>query len=233
MKRFSLLGLGLLVVLVAAAATATSALAVQPSNLPNTLPKTFSGESEGTTVFHSSVGDIECKTASALESSETSNEPPLGPFHIDFKECKNKETGLTCTGAADTGTPGLILVLGTWHLVFDKEKGVAFKELTTATLFLVNELTFTCSALVSIRVLGEVVCLDLKPTESNVKHSFHCTGSTTEPNDEWCKGGDVAGACSEPTLPKLLQSVNGAAFKVAVELALGNTTYLVAVTGMI
>jgi hypothetical protein len=47
MRRLSLLGLvGLVAVLVAAAAMAASAFAVQPSNLPNTLPKAFTGKSE-------------------------------------------------------------------------------------------------------------------------------------------------------------------------------------------
>jgi len=235
MKRFSLLGLGLLVVLVATAAAATSALAVQPSNLPTGVKK-YTGAAEGETEFHSSQGIVICKTAASEGGEETSNEPPTGPFHIAFKECKNKETGIVCTGLGDGS--GIILALGTTKLVFDRPAGGTFTELTTATLFLVNTVHFSCSGLILIEVKGEVVCLDLKPTEANTKHSFHCTGRVNaetkklESNEEWCKGGDVASACVEPTKPKLEESVNHAAFTEAVQLGLGNNVFSVAVTGM-
>jgi hypothetical protein len=234
MKRFSLLGLGLLVVLVSAAAMATSALAVQPSNLP-VGAKQFSGASEGTTVFHNvNSGNITCKTATSTAGAlneEKTNEPPAGAFHIDFKEC-TAETGSACTGLGEA-TAGTILVLGTWKLVFDKKKGVAFAGLTTATLFETSLVTFHCSALVLVEVKGEALCLDLKAEEASKTHSFHCTGEGTKPDDEWCKGGDVAGACVEPTVPLLLGSVNKAAFSESLELALGNTTTTAVVTGMV
>jgi hypothetical protein len=230
MKRFSLLGVGLLVVLAAAAAMATSAFAVQPSNLPNTLPKKFTGASEGSTTYHGSQGDIVCKSASGT-GEETSNEPPLGPFHIDFKECTGP-LGIVCTGLGEAA--GVILVLGTWHLVFDREVGHAFAGLTVGTLFLVNTVHFSCGAFILIVTEGEVLCLDLKPTEANAKHSYHCTGANaTTANEEWCMGGETAEACiGEWLLPKLLESFNHEPFKGATELALGNATYEVAVTGM-
>jgi hypothetical protein len=128
MKRFSLLCLGLLLVLLAAAATATSASAevVQPSNLPEGV-KAFSGESDGANpVFHSAEGDIACKQAVSLESSETTNKPPLGLFHIHFKEC-GSAFGAKCTGTGEE--TGVILVLGKWHLVFDKRIGFPFGKI--------------------------------------------------------------------------------------------------------
>jgi hypothetical protein len=236
MRRFSLLGLGLLAVLVSAASMATSAFAVQPSNLPEGA-KQFSGASEGTIVFHNATaGDIGCNTATSLEGAEneeTSNLPPLGPFHWHLKECKATATGSTCTGLGET-TAGTILVLGTWHLVFDRPKGGTFTGLTTATLFLLNPIAvFHCTALVLVELKGELLCLDLKPEEANKVHLFHCGGSGTTPDDEWCKGGDVAGACVEPTVPSLLGSVNKAAFTTSLILALAETNYLVAVTGMV
>jgi hypothetical protein len=236
MRRFSLLGLGLLAVLVSAAAMATSAFAVQPSNLPEGAKK-FSGASEGTTVFHNlTAGDIECTTALSLEGAEneeTSNLPPLGPFHIHFEKCISVTTGSNCTGLGET-TAGTILVLGTWHLVFDRPKGGTFTGLTTATLFLLSPIVvFHCTGLVLVEVKGETLCLDLKAEEANKVHLFHCGGSVTTPDDEWCKGGDVAGACVEPTVPSLLGSVNKAAFTTSLELALAETNYLVAVTGMV
>jgi hypothetical protein len=236
MRRFSLLGLGLLAVLVSAAAMATSAFSVQPSNLPEGA-KQFSGAHEGTTVFHNSTaGDIVCKTVSSLEGTEneeTSNLPPLGPFHWHFKECGAEATGSTCTGLGET-TAGTILVLGTWHLMFDRPRGGTFTGLTTAVLFLLNPVAvFHCTALVLVELKGELLCLHLKAEEANKVHSYHCGGTGTTPDDEWCKGGDVAGTCVEPTLPSLLGSVNKAAFTTSLILALGNTNYLVAVTGMV
>jgi hypothetical protein len=90
-----------------------------------------------------------------------------------------------------------------------------------------------------LELKGEILCLDLKPTESNVTHSYHCTGaSSTAANEEWCMGGeDVLGTedmcIGEWLLPKLEESINHAAFKGATILMLGNTTYGVSVTGMI
>jgi hypothetical protein len=236
MKRFSLLGLGLLAVLMSAAAMATSAFAVQPSNLPEGA-KQFAGTNEGTTVFHNlTAGDITCTTASSLEGAEneeTSNLPPLGPFHIHFKECVAAATGSTCTGLGET-TAGTILVLGTWHLMFDRPRGGSFTGLTTAVLYLLSPtVVFHCTALVLVEVKGEALCLHLKAEETNKFHSFHCTGEGDNPNDEWCKGGDVGGTCVEPTVPSLLGSVNKAAFTTSLELALADTNYLVAITGMV
>jgi len=231
MKRFSLLCLGLMAVLVAAAAMATSAFAVQPSNLPTGV-KTFTGASEGSTTYHSEAGDVVCTEASGT-GEETSNEPPLGPFHIDFKKCTGP-LGTTCTGLGEA-TAGTILVLGTWHLVFDREVGKAFSGLTVATLFLVNVVHFSCGAFILIESKGEALCLDLKPTEASTKHSYHCTGaSATTANEEWCMGGEVAEACTgEWLLPKLETSTNHGAFKGSTILMLANTTNAVAVTGMI
>jgi hypothetical protein len=123
-------------------------------------------------------------------------------------------------------------MLGTWHLVFDKEAGKPFTGLTVATVFLVNLVTYHCTAVLLVELQGTIVCLDLKPTENVAKHSYHCAE-----NEEWCKGGDeLSGAgdlCLEPTPAKLEESVNKAAFKPAIVLMLGNTTYLLSVTGMI
>jgi len=231
MKRFSLLGVGLLVVLVAVAAMATSAFAVQPSNLPTGV-KAFTGQSEGAIVYHSEQGNVECKEAEGT-GEETSNEPPLGPFHIDFRLCELGSLKTKCTGLGEA-TTGTILNLGTWHLVFDREVGHGFTGLTVATLYLFNTVHFSCGALVLIETKGELLCLDLKPTEANAKHSHHCTGKNLlEPNDEWCMGGESAELClGEWLVPKLEESINHAAFKAATELVLYNTTYAVAVTGM-
>jgi hypothetical protein len=239
MKRFSLLGLGLMLVLLAATATATSASAevVQPSNLPEGV-KAMTGESDGTNpTFHSKEGDIVCTSAPALETSESSNKPPLGLFHIHFKGCEQTVLKVKCTGTGEEA--GVILALGKWHLYFDRKVGGVFEKLTTATVFLVEPVSFKCSAVLALKVEGEVVCLDLKPETAARDFLFHCTGkSSTEPDEEYCRGGDelkagTEGICLEPTLPKLTESINGGAAQPATELALGLVLYEVNVTGMI
>jgi len=237
MKRLGYMSLGLFAVLIAISVSAASAVAVQPVNLPETSKK-YTGAGEGITTYDSAQGKIECETSKSEGTEEqTGNGPPSGPFHIDFGKCKNTGTGITCTGLGEA--TGVILALGTVKLVFDKEVGKEFKELTVATLFETSPVHFSCSALVLIETKGEVVCLDLKPTESNKVHSFHCVGSEPEKGvfrstEEYCKGGDTSGTCVEPTRPILLESVNHGAFTEALELALGNTNFTTeAISGMI
>jgi hypothetical protein len=230
MKRFGLLGVGLLVVFAALAAIASAAFAVQPSNLP-TGAKKFTGKSEATVVYHSTEGNVECKGAEG-SGEETANEPPSGSFKFDVKECTGP-LGTTCTGLGEAA--GIILVTGTWSLVFDREIGGTFTGLTTATLLNETETHLSCGSLILIKVKGEVVCLDLKPTEANTVHSYHCTGkSATEPNEEWCMGGEVSEKCTGEWLkPKLEESINEGAFKPSTWLLLGNTKYEVALTGKV
>jgi hypothetical protein len=91
-----------------------------------------------------------------------------------------------------------------------------------ATLFLVAPVHLNCTALVLFKVEGELLCLDLKPTELSKTHSFHCIANGTKQEDSWCKK-DVGG-CKELVIPKLNESVNEAAAKEIAELALGSWT---------
>jgi hypothetical protein len=221
MKRFRLLGMLLVALFVAAMAMSAVAAADEtPLNLPFTAGETFTGQSEGEPQFISSNGTVICKTATSLlpENTIESNLPPLGKFQIHFSGCKDKATGVMCTGLGET--EGTILVGGTWHLVWD-EKGATF-ELTVATLFLTSPVHFNCSALILIKVEGEQLCLDLNPTELNKTHLFHCIANGTAQEDSWCKK-DVAG-CKELVTPILKTSVNEAEAKPSAELALGSWT---------
>jgi hypothetical protein len=214
-----------------------SASAVQPSNLPNTLPKAFTGKSEGTSVYHGDQGDIVCTVVEGT-GEETSNEPPAGTFHGDARGCELTSLKSKCTGLGES-TAGTVLALGTWSLVFDREVGHAFTGLTTATLSLVNLEHASCGALILLETKGEVLCLDLKPTEANATHSAHCTAANSiEPNEEWCMGGEDVLVTEDMCIgewlrPKLEHSVNHGAFKPITVLALGNATSGVAITGMI
>ena len=230
MKRFKLLGLALVAIFALAAAMSASAFAAE---LPETLPtsattRTWEGAAEGEPEFSSETAEagvllvVKCKTA----PSEGTEEPgkPLGLFHIHFLGCESTVGGLPakCTDLNHT-TAGEILVLGTWHLVYDRKKAEEFKELTVGILFLVELVHFTCGG-VLVEVKGEVLCLVLKPMESNVKHSFHCVRSGDLPTEEWCMA-DKAGVCEEPLVPKLESNVSHTQFRNSAEQALGNFTY--------
>jgi hypothetical protein len=80
---------------------------------------------------------------------------------------------------------------------------------------------------------GETVCLDLKPTEANVTHEFHCHGnaSGTEPVEEWAPLDNAS-----PTwhAPVLTAGVNHPAkHEPVLQIGLGTNTYGVAMTGLI
>ena len=57
-------------------------------------------------------------SCSAVEILATLNTPRLGLFHLHFKGCIVPETAKKCETAGDEA--GVILVLGSWHLVYDK-----------------------------------------------------------------------------------------------------------------
>jgi hypothetical protein len=239
MRRFTLLGLALMAVFALLAAVSSSAFALElPENLPASTTRTWTGASEGKPEFKmEGVTPIICEEATTAEGTETTSKPPLGLFHIHVVGCHaeiSKGTVVKCTDLNHL-TAGGILVLGTWHLVWDRKAGGSFTELTTAVLFLVEPVHFSCSSLILIVVQGEQLCLHLVPTESKVTHSFHCIAEETiagkpHQTEEWCKK-DVGGVCTEPVAPKLEAFINHPkAAVVSAEQALGNTTYKEAIS---
>jgi hypothetical protein len=226
-----LLGTALTAVFALLAAVSSSAFALElPENLPASTTRTWTGEAEGKPEFKTEeAGAVVCEKAEA-EGTETSSKPPLGLFHIHFLTCHTKigEAEFKCTDLNHVSA-GEILVLGTWHLVWDRKTGGSFTELNTAVLFLVEPVHFSCGSLLLIEVKGEQLCLHLKATESNTTHSFHCiaeepVGGKPKQTEEWC-AKDVAGACSGAVAPKLESFINHGVAKVSAELALGNTVY--------
>jgi hypothetical protein len=229
MRRFKLLGLALVAVFAMAAAISASAFAVEPINLPESA-KTWLGESEGEPEFASETAEVgvtlEVKCTSAPSEGTEEAKKALGLFHIHFLGCHSTIGGtlVKCTDL-NHSTAGEILVLGTWHLVFDKKIGGNFEKLTTAVLFLVEPVHFSCSSLVLAEVKGEVLCLHLKPEEKAFTHSFHCVRNGFEPTEEWCMKGDVSEKCEEPLAPKLESNTNMTSFRKSAEQALGRSTY--------
>jgi hypothetical protein len=238
MRRFTLLGLALMAALAAASAISASAFALElPENLPASTTRTWTGASEGEPEFKTEGGTPVICTSATAEGTETSSKPPLGLFHIHFLGCKSeiaKGTTVKCTDLNHL-TAGELLMLGTWHLVWDRKAGGSFTELTTAVLFLVEPVHVSCSSLILIVLQGELLCLHLVPTESKVTHSFHCIAEETiagkpHQTEEWCKK-DVGGVCTEPVAPKFESFINHPKTPVvSAELALGNTTYKEAIS---
>lgn len=168
MQRLKLLGLALMAVFAVAVVTSASAFASspQPLNAAGKEPAAtkFSGHTTTTTTLSILEGFAETKCPEILIEGELS--PRLGPFHLHWHKCTTNLGG-TCTGLGDES--GLILALGTAHLVWDALGTGA--ELGAAILFLLEHVHFTCVILGSehlVLVLGEVLCL-ITPTNALAK----------------------------------------------------------------
>ena len=220
MRRIKLLGLALVAVFASAAALSTSAFALTlPENLPvSATERTWTGGSEGKPeLLGGGLPEaVVCEKAPATGTEEAGK--PLGLFHIDFEGCKTKTTKVACTGLSEASE--VILALGTWHLVFDKKT----PELLTAVLFLVEHVHFLCG-IVLILVLGSVLCLHLKPTESNVTHSFHCIVEIMANGEELQVDKTYFNNAGTEVSAGLECSVSEAPEKPCFELALGQATY--------
>ncbi|HEV2975262.1 MAG TPA: hypothetical protein VGX69_09755 [Solirubrobacteraceae bacterium] len=231
MRRFKSLVLALATICVAVTAISASASAAEPVTLPESLTgRTGTGESEGEPEFSTETAEagvsvvVKCSTAPSEGTEEAKK--ASGLFHIHFLGCESeisKGTKVKCTDL-NHSTPGEILALGTWRLVFDKKIGGNFEKLTTAVLSLMEPVHFSCSSLVLVEVRGEVLCLALKPEEKAFTHSGHCVRNGFEPTEEWCMKGDVSEKCEEPLAPKLESNFNMTKFRKSAEQALGKTT---------
>jgi len=162
MKQLKILGVALMSVFALGAIVASMASAAV-SVLPEGKEETWKGESgAGTLEVLKGASAIECKKDTSEGTFEATK--PLGSFHIDFKECSAAGGLATCTGLGES--TGVILSLGTFHLVFDKLGTGA--ELGVGILFLVEKVHFECAGKL-FNVTGEVLCL-IKPFNEKVKH---------------------------------------------------------------
>lgn len=166
----------------------TTANEVRPG-APIVLPGTkenWTGESGKYTLETLSKSKVECEKSKAEGTIEETK--PLGLFHITLESCKS--SGVSCTGLGDKS--GEILVLGTYHLVFDK-LGALLSEAGVGILFLLEHVHFTC-VIVLVLVLGEVLCL-IKPVNSKTKHfEIKCDQKVGDPEETvyWnSKGAEV------------------------------------------
>jgi len=176
MKFFRLLLVSLVAVFAFGALMASSAFAL-PEILPESITS-FTGKNVGETNLHvvRSSTNVSCRSATAEGSLENRH---LGLFHIDFKTCSARlgETSLgTCTGLSEES--GVILSLGSWHLVWDSLSSGA--GLKVAILFLVDNVHFSCRPVIGSEKLfvvslgGMVLCLVLNPEALTKVFEFHC-----------------------------------------------------------
>ncbi len=166
MQRLKILGVALMAVfMLGAFVSATASARVEV--LPEGKEETWKGESGKGTLEVLKGNKVTCakdKSEGTIEATK-----PLGLFHITFEGCKGPlET--VCTGLGDKNA-GEVLVLGTYHFVFDK-LGAKLSEAGVGVLFLLELLHFTCGEgifAVLILVKGEVLCL-IKPVNTLAKH---------------------------------------------------------------
>jgi hypothetical protein len=182
MQRLKLLGLALIAVFtvsVFASAAALAAPTVLTSAKKESEAVKFSATNQvNTTTFSilEGLGVVECKEIS--DEGEQTGKTLLGLFHIHWKGCKVKGfSESVCTGLGDEA--GLVLALGTFHIVLDK-LGTG-EALGLGILFLLEHVHFLCDkvlfgANILVLVLGEVLCL-LGPLTLGTKKTITCEGT--------------------------------------------------------
>ncbi|THD79795.1 MAG: hypothetical protein E7812_08710 [Phenylobacterium sp.] len=222
MKHFKLLVLALMSVLSIGALISASASAALPLLLGWESKPSWTGIKSGTAnavleTLGKSTITCTAATGSGIQTSDT-----VGSFHITFSNCES--SGFKCNTEGDAS--GVILSLGTANYV-DDHLSTNVNELGVAILFAPEEATIKCTALVTIKVKGTVLCLVLEPLVSMVTHIFHCTQTAGDPADkEWFNDEGVK------QTPSLLTSINGAAFEGSAELALATVTFTAPVAFM-
>ena len=234
MRRCKLSGLALLVAVVFSSVLSASASAAKlPELLGQTNPATYTGANDGTTKleFETSGGTtIVCASASATGTQETDTG---GTFHITIKGCKS--AGASCTSSGDSTEE--ILSLGKFDLV-DDFLSTEVSKLGVAIVFLLGTGTeFSCSALVKIKLTGDVICLILEPLTSATTHLFHCIHQLNSKSENEGKGVQLdkvfwGDGENEEIKPELLTSINGATGVPSSELALGTVVFSVNVAFM-
>jgi hypothetical protein len=142
MKRIKFVGIAIVAMLSLAVSMAASASA---ATVPNVLPAGTAAEpvtataSSGETEFGNGFIKVTSKKSTGTQSG---NSTKLGAFTNKFKETKDT-LGSACKGSKDTEAE-TVTVSGTFHIRDYKEGGVTLR---VATIFLLNEVKFTCGSI--------------------------------------------------------------------------------------
>src|SRR6202161_2910675 len=212
MRRFTLIGPALMAVLALVALPVPSASAVETLEILPSLnrERVWTGQQESESAELTGPLDVRC-TAANSSGTQLPAAKALGLFHDELSGCESATKH--CTGLNEL-VSGVILMLGTWHLFWDRVRSGPF-ELTAATVFLVEPLHFSCGGALLAEMKGELICLDLKATESNETHSFHCVPElkegkpTNKQEEEWCEKDP----CTTWNVPLLSLATNEGEFK--------------------
>jgi hypothetical protein len=181
MKRFSLLGVLMVVVFALAAVVVAPAAFALPELLPIKTGGThYTAASDGTeevTLEINANEKVNCKAATGEGGQETDT---LGTFRISFTSCKETILGTACSTSGDAS--GVILTNGSFHYVIDT-LGATLGANGVAILFLPEITNFECDGgLTKFKVTGRVLCLLLEPLVSRSTHLFHCVQTAGKQN---------------------------------------------------
>lgn len=170
MRRLKILGLVFMAAFALSAVASATALA-EPLILPEGGEMSFTGEAGQSTLNILGFPLALCQKQTlggVLEAKK-----PSGSFHMTLENCKSQLSSSNCTGLGDA--TGIILILGTYRLVFDK-LGANLSEAGVAVLFLLEPVNTSC-----FEMTGQMLCL-IKPINTKTKHfEIVCEGLGGDP----------------------------------------------------
>jgi hypothetical protein len=167
----------LFVVALVAVCALGASMAVAAFALPTLLPETVTtgtGKNIGSihlkVVGAGSLETVECKEAAGESTVEANHH--LGLFHIHLKGCGAGGGLLKCTGLGEE--TGVILALGSWHLVYDT-LSVSLAADGVAILYLFDNVHLECGGkLLIVKLGGMVLCLISNPAALTKVSAFNC-----------------------------------------------------------
>jgi hypothetical protein len=192
MHHLRLIGAALTTIFVLGTVMAVSALAL-PTLLPETITS-FTGKKAGSSEIEELKANgetIDCtEDVSSNDTVEANHH--LGLYHEHLSGCTAASKLLTCTGLGESS--GVILELGSWHLVYDSLAPNLSND-PVAFLFLVDTIHFECGGRLFIIPLGGMqLCLILNPTALTRVFEMHCNKAASANRPEETKYYNEAGA---------------------------------------
>jgi len=221
MKRLKILGIVLIAVFaLGAMASAPAFGAIEVLNKNHEKINSglkASGHTATTTKLEILEGFAETKCPEVLYEGEQTS-ARLGVFHLHWHKCTTSLGG-TCTGLGDE--TGLVLALGTAHLVEDKLTSEG--TLGAAALILVEPTHYACKVgfvTTLINVSGEVLCL-VSPLTLTLTGKIKCEQGAKVGDPGETVYWNEAGTKVEMGENGLLASENGGTAKMAAEVGEG------------
>lgn len=218
----------------AATCALCAAMSASAFALPTLLPETvtsWSGKNIGETEVIRADGDAyRCSGLTQEDTVDTNRH--LGAFHLRLTGC-GEPGGLKtiCTGLGEAS--GVILALGSWHLVYDTLRA-SLSEAGVAILYLYDNVHFTCNNGFTLGVVsagGMLLCLILNPAALTKAFEFHCNKASGASRPEETKYYNESGTLV--SISPLLLAENEGTAEDSVEIRLGTIESAEAVLLMI